>query len=467
MKKFILYSFFLLPRGSLHAQDEIANEHQFFQNKIVVKVDSLKHLLSSTESDTAKVSILGHLCFSYAFIYPDSGLQYGQQGLALSRKIDFKRGLAYCNQSISFCLWPLGNYTDALEFALNSLQQYEELHDPLRIAYSYLALANVYREVGDYEKALLEAHRGLAIYESMHFSPKVSFGIIASIYESQNQHLDSALVYFQKAYQLDVEHNGGNWGWLSYGLGNVQAKLKNFDLALSYYRLALPLATKDDYPKDVVDIFNSMAAVYKETGKKDSCIYYANEVLEHWNFTSYHRGMMQAANTLASMYRLINQKDSTIKYLELSITLNKYLFNEEKERNFQNLVFNEQTRRQDKEHAESQAKLERRKNLQLLAIAAFILTFFIGVIAISRNKSFIVIARFLGLIGLLLVFEFVNLLTHPFIENITLHNPIWTLLILVLLASMLIPAHHYLENMIRRKLVKRRKGRKPKMQKME
>jgi tetratricopeptide (TPR) repeat protein len=462
MKKHLFFSLLVLFSTIIHGQNAIADSQQFLQSKIVVSVDTLEALLSRCKQDTFKVGLLGHLCYYTAFVQPEKGLSYGQQGLQLSQELNYKKGIAYCNQSLSFCLWALGNYKEALQFALKSLQQYEEIQDYKRIAYSYLALANVYREIGDYKKALIEAHKGIKIYDSINFSQKVAFAVTGSIYERQNQ-LDSALMYIQKAYELDIIHNGGNWGWLVYELGNIQAKMKHYDLALAYYRIALQLAIKDNYPKDIVDIYNNLAKVYKETGNIDSCIFYASQVLDKWKSTSYQKGMLQSANTLASVYKLKNQKDSTIKYLELGATLNQYLFNQEKEREFQNIAFNEQVRRQEKEHAEIQKAKEREKNLEMLAIAAFLVTFMAVVILISRNKSLVKVARFLGLIGVLLIFEFINLLTHPWIENITHHNPIWTLLILVLIASILVPTHHYFEDLIKKKLVRKRRVKRPKI----
>ena len=261
----------------------------------------------------------------------------------------------------------------------------------------------------------------------------------------------------QKAYELDLSENQGKWGFLVYVLGNIHAKMKNYDVALAYYRTALPLVIKETANKDIVDVYNSMSRVFKITGDSDSCIYYANEILNKWQQTNYKKGILEAVNNLAEMYKEQHQRDSVIRYLEMSVALNKELFTQEKEREVQNMAFNEQLRRQERDHSVMLAALERNRNLQILLIAAFIITFMVGVIVISRKKSFLKTARFLGLIGVLLIFEFISLLTHPWVEKITHHNPVLTLLILVLLASILVPAHHYLEDLIRKKMVKRRR----------
>jgi hypothetical protein len=65
--------------------------------------------------------------------------------------------------------------------------------------------------------------------------------------------------------------------------------------------------------------------------------------------------------------------------------------------------------------------------------------------------------RFLGVLALLLVFEFINLVIHPWLERITHHSPALMLLILVGIASLLIPLHHRIEKWIDHKMVSKNK----------
>ena len=453
MKRFLLFLSLIFPTF-IQAQNAKADTLQLISGNLT-PIATFEAQLHTLAKDQDKADLLGYLCYHYAFTSREKGLSYGLQGLTLSKGLDYKRGIAYCNQSMSFCLWVLGNFNEALQHALKSLHQYEELKDYPRIGYSYLALANVYREVGDYNKGLREAFTAIRIYDSIKFPQKVAYTVTGSIYERADS-LDSALVFMQKAYELDVIHNNGSWGWLTHVLGNIHAKMENYDVALAYNKKALSLV---DVPKDIVDIYNSIASVHKQIGNIDSSISYSNKILQNWKSASYQQGMLEAANNLSEIYKRKKQNDSTILYLEMSIALNKELFTQEKEREFQKLAFDEQVRQQEREQAALQIARERKKNLQLLAIAAFIITFMVGVIIISRKKSLLKMARFLGLIGVLLIFEFINLLAHPWIENITYHNPFLTLLILVLLASVLVPGHHALEEMIKKKLARKRKAK--------
>lgn len=62
--------------------------------------------------------------------------------------------------------------------------------------------------------------------------------------------------------------------------------------------------------------------------------------------------------------------------------------------------------------------------------------------------------RFLGLLGLLL-FEFISLFLLPYIATFTHHKPIFMLLILVAIASILIPMQHKLQGWVKEKLAQK------------
>jgi len=93
--------------------------------------------------------------------------------------------------------------------------------------------------------------------------------------------------------------------------------------------------------------------------------------------------------------------------------------------------------------------------LQLAGIAIFIPTFFLFVLFLSRRKAKPRTVEFLGILALLLVFEFVTLLVHPYIERWTHETPVLTLLILVAIAAILVPLHHRTEHWVKSKLVRR------------
>ncbi len=306
-------------------------------------LDSLERALPEMKEDTLKAMALSDLAWTYAFHNAQQGVYYGQEGVKLSRKLAYPKGYAYNLHGLAWSLWALGNYSNALQYSIEALHEFEELKDIQKIGQSYVIFSAIYRDVGDYTTALQNAEKGLLIYKTINVSPRISYANMGSIYELQNR-LDSASLYAQKAHQLDLKDNGGKWDWVYWILGNIEAKQKRYPSALEYYRKALSLALQTNIYKTIVEANNGIANVYKALGNLDSCIYYANEVLQKWKTVSYQKGVLDAAGILSDAYKITNQDDSTIKYLEFSRELKDKLFNQEITRNIQTLGFSEQIR---------------------------------------------------------------------------------------------------------------------------
>ncbi len=134
------------------------------------------------------------------------------------------------------------------------------------------------------------------------------------------------------------------------------------------------------------------------------------------------------------------------------------LFNIDKIRSVESISFQQQLKEQEKELKEQKLEEERHQNLQFALLAIGIISVIILFLVLSR--SFITntrIIKFFSVLVLLIVFEFLNLLLHPFLERITHHSPILMLLCLVCIAALLVPMHHKIEHWASIKLVEKNK----------
>jgi hypothetical protein len=158
---------------------------------------------------------------------------------------------------------------------------------------------------------------------------------------------------------------------------------------------------------------------------------------------------------LADLFKSQGRTDSALFYLEMSFTARDSLFSQEKNQQLQNITFAEQVRQEELAQAEKTAEEERKDNLQMAGIAAFIPLFFALVMLLSKRRANRRALEFLGLVGVLMLFEFISLLIHPSIQKITHHKPVFMLLILVAIASVLVPLHHRMSGWVKERVVRR------------
>ncbi len=400
--------------------------------------------------DTASVRLLTESAEKFIFLNTDSSIRYAQQALLLAERsnLNQEEGKAYYLLGGNY--WIMGNYPKALAFILQALQIFEKLADRAAIADTYRALASIYRDQSDYANALLYAEKCKSIAGKNILTD--IYTITGSIYEKSGK-LDSALYYLNLATENDIQNYGRpHYGYIPLIFGNVYYKKQDYSQAIRFYDQSIVLLESQKVYKDLMEACNGIAKTYLAISKTGSGIAYARKTLTIGMSTPFQLGELEAAILLTNAYRSQNNFDSTLHYMELSMAIKDSLYNQQKAREFQTLVFKEQVREQEMESDRIRAEEDRRENIQLLAIAAFIPLFFLLVLILRRKKIRSGVIEFMVLVGLLLFFEFISLLIHPWLESITHHTPVLMLTALVLIAAILVPSHHRLEEILKIKL---------------
>jgi hypothetical protein len=168
---------------------------------------------------------------------------------------------------------------------------------------------------------------------------------------------------------------------------------------------------------------------------------------------------LSAAGFLRQAFDSLHKIDSAYYYAKMKDALNDSIFNQGNINKIQSMEFNEQLRTIEDNAKKAEEALQRRQNIQYALITLGIIIFVILFLLLSRtiivNERLI---SFFAVLGLLIVFEFINLLIHPWLAHFTNESPILMLLILVLIAALLIPLHHHLEHWIKGKMIEKNKA---------
>jgi two-component system, NtrC family, sensor kinase len=346
------------------------------------RIDSLKYIVETAANDSIRFEALDDLCFYYTWANPDSALIYAHKQLVLANKFNTDIMQARALMSTSIALSVTGNYSQALNLALNALRITEnsENQRPLFGIYTYLCL--IYRDQGDFNNARSYAFKELANYNNS----KIALGHVGSVYEKFNN-LDSALFYINKAYEIENKTNS-KWTLLPNTMGNIYVKKGDYKLALQFYRQGIFLAKNQNIVRDLVDMYAGMANIFLKTGQNDSCIYYTKEIIKINKKATYPLSAMEAANLLSNLYKSQNNKDSIIKYLEFTTALKDSLFSREKQRQFQNISLSEELRAQEIKATQQKYRSRLRTNSFLgSAFTLFVIAIFLFIIIRRKQKA--------------------------------------------------------------------------------
>ena len=352
-----------------------------------------------------------------------------------------------------------GSYTRALEYNQKALVLAEKSGNFSILAMTKNQLGNIYRDREEFDKALqlyqsVSADAEKGVNEMVKTWPLMNIG---SIYLSTNK-ADSALPYLQRAYELSIKVNKFDLPYILWNLGGVHSKMGNAALAVTYYNMAVQKAIEGHTLRQLIFAYIGLAEHFKNMNQPDSSSFYAKKAVAAVQNTAFFYMSIKPAKLLADMYDKSNC-DSTLKYATIYKIANDSLYSRKANQQIQLMTFEEDLRQRELATEKTKANEERQQNIQYALIAFGIITFIILFLLLSR--SFITntkLIEFLGVIALLIVFEFLNLLLHPFLERITHHSPVLMLLSLVCIAALLVPLHHKLEKWATHKLIGKNKA---------
>jgi tetratricopeptide (TPR) repeat protein len=421
------------------------------------EIDSLKSLLQTEKNDSSRCSLLIQLSDEYSESKPDTAFLLVQQGLILAEKIKFTRGEILCLSRMGLIFVSKGNDAKALELLLQSLKKSESNHEQGLGGYILRCIGNVYEDQGDERKSLEYSLKARDVAFAIHDTGELMACAIniGYIYEQLNQ-LDSSRFFTKEAYDFGERNNQPPFmGVALNNLGNIYLKMKEPAVAMYDYRMSMFYLIHSKMDDTFCETTLGIAKILQQQGQDDSCLYYAK--LSYFTakkdgFTKYE---LNSSTFLADYYKKHHVVDSAYEYLSSVIAAKDSIFSQEKTKTIQTLSFDETIRQQEIAAQKKRAAENHIRNLQLLAIGIFIPIFFLGVLFLSRTKVKPRIVEFLGILSLLLFFEFITDLIYPFVSQLTNENPIWEMLFLVILAASLEPLNFRLEHWVKRHLVRR------------
>ncbi len=281
-------------------------------NAFSSETDSLKHLLTTNISDSARVDVLNILSKSYFHIKPDTAIVIAASAKQLAEQIKYNKGLALAYKNMGIGNYMEGKYKEAVLIYEQAIEVYELLGDKRGVANMLNNQGAVYYNQGDDAKALELYLRSLQMSETLNDTLRIltSLTNIGGVYANKEATRDKALEYFLRSYNLSLvikdDYSIGtcavNLGELYYNLGDdnkaleylyqsekaykgtenlpytlnyigrVLIRQKNFDKAIQIHKEAYEISHKIDTKLDQTQSLVALAQAYYASGDIASAI---------------------------------------------------------------------------------------------------------------------------------------------------------------------------------------------------
>jgi len=179
-----------------------------------IKIDSLKNVLRTLSEDTNKVRCLYLLSNEIFTIKPSEAIVYANQGIALSNKLAYEKGIGNCNSALGGAYLSMGQFDNALKCYESCLLIAEKRNDLMEKALCFDNISIIYIYKGDFEKAIALRLKANEIYLNLREGNSFANGYlwIGNIYMQQGNYpkaLNNYLIALRIFEKLNDVQNSG------------------------------------------------------------------------------------------------------------------------------------------------------------------------------------------------------------------------------------------------------------------
>ncbi len=434
----------------------------YAQNKYA---DSLKNILAGT-TDPFEQFFLLHKIEGSIFIYgdgnADSAICIRLYQIAQQLNNDSLLAISY-NWIGDYFLSDKGDAATALGYLFKGVPLAEKVNDRVMVSSLYLDIAVVYFNLNNPEEAVKYIRKAGA---SLPLRESPMYDYMARQYQSTmanyfilEQQPDSALHFVQQLNEINLRLKSTVFETQAATLsGALYDEMGDKTLAEFYYLKANAFADSGKYYDTKLFIKKKYTLFLLHNNKVTEAGEQVAKLLELGSRINNNNMKLAGAGFLKQVYAKRNMADSAYYYSRMESSVKDSIFSQDNINKMQALAFNEQLRIAEDTAKNTAAAEQRKQNIQYALIAVGVISFIIIFLLLSRSLiTNTKVIEFLGIIALLIVFEFFNLLLSPFIQNITHNIPLLMLLASVCIGAFLIPAHHALEKWTSKKLVEKNK----------
>ena len=451
MKKIAVIIFFILSAYRGNTQSRYA--------------DSIRTALAKTTSPVEQFNLLNKTVEDI-FTNGSGNIDYSScvemVRIARQLKSDSLLAIAY-NTVGNYFLLNNGDYSNALEYFFKGIPLAERADDKRRLSSLYIDIAVVYYKLNNPDeqiKYLRKAMNNLPpVTSPLYYFMLTQVQAYTCRYFILKSNYDSALHYAMALSESNHYFKSPVYNCAAQSLmGIIYEKTADTTAAALHYKNSVLGADSVRYFYIKLSVKTPYIDFLIKRRKIPDALEQARQLMNMGIEKNNADVKRTAAGFLRRISEYAHQTDSAYYYSLMESSLKDSVFSQNNINKIQSLVFSEQLRVIEEDSKKAAEKEKRKHNIQYALIALGIITFLILFLLLSH--SFVInerVIRFLIIIALLIVFEFLNLLLHPFLERITHHSPVLMLLALVCIAALLVPMHHRLEKWAVHKLVEKNK----------
>lgn len=378
-------------------------------------------------TDTTRIQALIDSSYENSYSNPNRAIEFANEALKLSNKIDFKKGIAGAHRELGYAFTTKGKFQKALEHYNEGIAISRAIGDSLGWVSMLNDVGTSYKSMSQYDRSLEYYFDALALCEEMKLERGVSatLGNIGLSYFEMNEH-DKALEFYQRALEINqrlenkaslaVNYNNigllhGDEGRyeqahefhskalelrreLGYtieianslnNIGRLHMQQEHYELAVDYLMEALEINNSRDQELSSI-IHENLAKLYISSEEYDSAITHAKQTLSLSEDFGTQLGVKIGHELMADVYQKMGDFEKALVSQQNLMAVKDNILNAEKARQINELQTKYETAQKEKEIALLEQEKQRQAILRNVFLAGLILVGTIGFLVYNRQK---------------------------------------------------------------------------------
>ncbi|WP_199611493.1 tetratricopeptide repeat-containing diguanylate cyclase [Flocculibacter collagenilyticus] len=211
-----------------------------------------------------------------------------------------------------------GKLEEAMEYAEKSMLLQEVIENKIHILDTYRLIAEIHSLQGAYERVIEISLKGVDQAESTkQFNHLRDFYHEIGIAYFRLSNLESAEKYFNKGYQVSLEHHLTSRRASSLvALAIINREKKQWDQSLAYYDEALNIYQEANNESGMASVYNNIGVIYEDKQEYENMLSSLQQALAIYERLNARDNITIGLLNVGNAYRLLKQYDSALNYLE-------------------------------------------------------------------------------------------------------------------------------------------------------
>lgn len=354
-------------------------------------IDSLFLELETAKQDTDRVLLLNQI----SYLAPQNvSTQYAKEGLDLSKKIGFTRGMVMSLERIAHVHYKKGNYAEALNTCMELLELCEKTDNKVHAARTLLYIGDIHMKLKNHDLAKRYSYKALEVCKKIEGSKGFENSYVADAYSHigvihlQNEDYEKALEACFKALEI-LEYQGDeNIIFTNYNnIGEIYYAKENYDDALKYFDKAYSLAEKNNSTYAMTVILTNLGNVAEKVKDYPLAIAYYIKSLEIAKDNGYKNEYKDGSLALSKLYQAQKDSEKALYYYKLHTQMKDTIYNETSARQIAEIEAVYENEKKQEEIKRQQLVIEKRQNILYATSAVFVLLIVIAILIVIHLKT--------------------------------------------------------------------------------